>query len=74
MVEYVCQKCYKKFDKKDSFNKHMNKKYPCSIPPSQLEHIENKLEIQEKEILELKEKIEKILEKKTHNEKNGLNI
>lgn len=64
MVEYVCQKCYKKFDKKDSFTKHMNKKYPCSVPPSQLENIENKLEFQQKEIERLKEQLEKIVVKK----------
>ncbi len=61
MVEYVCQKCYKKFDKKDSFTKHMDKKYPCSVPPSQLENIENKLESQQKEIEKLKEEIKQLL-------------
>lgn len=42
----------------------MNKKYPCSVPPSQLENIENKLESQQKEIERLKEQLEKIIVKK----------
>jgi len=29
MVEYECEKCHKKFDKKSNYETHKKKKFPC---------------------------------------------
>lgn len=30
MVEHTCENCKKKFTRKDAFNKHINRKNPCT--------------------------------------------
>lgn len=29
MVEYICEKCNKSFNKRDAYNTHLNRKYSC---------------------------------------------
>lgn len=70
MVEYKCNKCNKTFDRKSNYETHINRKKPCIAKEDidkiqELEkNIENKLESQQKEIEELKETINKLLQKK----------
>jgi protein involved in sex pheromone biosynthesis len=30
MVQYVCDRCQKKFSKKHNYEIHINRKYPCT--------------------------------------------
>ena len=67
MVEYNCPKCFKKFNKKDDYNRHLNRKYSCvpmEEPMSKLERDTNeKLEAQQNLINELLKKIDNLSEK-----------
>jgi hypothetical protein len=38
MVEYICEKCNKLFNRKSTYTNHINKKNPCK---KQIEHISN---------------------------------
>ena len=53
MIIFTCEKCKKEFNRKDSYIKHMNRKYSCVIEEKQLKQ-DNFKEMQ-KEIINLKE-------------------
>jgi len=60
MVEYICEKCFKKFDRKDSHNKHINRKYPC-IPNKTLNLKDDKIEELEKQVSKLQDQMTQLL-------------
>ena len=64
MVEYTCIKCNKIFDKKDNFNRHMDRKYSCIPRDDQItkfkKELETRIELLEqqmKKIIPINEKI-----------------
>jgi uncharacterized C2H2 Zn-finger protein len=60
MVEYNCEKCLKKFDRKDSYQKHINRKYPCIS--NEISNIkDDKIDQIEKQIAKLTILIERLL-------------
>ncbi len=62
MVEYFCEKCGRKFTIKDSWRKHINRKFPC-VPHQMktgIEQLEVKISEQEIEIANLKIEIDKL--------------
>lgn len=68
MVEHVCPKCHKKFNRKDAYNIHVSRKNPCvkqkdttDIEKLQLIVSEQKIQIQE-----LTKKLDIVLAKIEH--------
>lgn len=64
MVEYECYKCKKKFDRKDSYEKHINRKYSCVTGVNTVDQLKEELEIQKSQINELKQQVNELLQKK----------
>ena len=43
MVKYICKDCKQVFNKKDNYNKHLKRKYPC-VQKIEVEDNYNKIE------------------------------
>ena len=59
MVEYICDKCGKVWNRKNDFTRHLNKKNPCKIDKHDLllkkiAELEKKMDEMEKQNIELK--------------------
>lgn len=56
MVVHTCYKCNKTFDKKNSYDYHMNKKFPCAPTVTRMDDLEeqNKKLVEEMDNLKLK--------------------
>ena len=44
MVEHICKKCGKKFDKKSTYVYHINRKISCISDQNRIEMLENRIE------------------------------
>lgn len=64
MVDYVCDNCNKKFDRKSNYETHIKRKNPCAPTKSRLEKIEEENKILNKKIIELEEQMKQLLQKK----------
>ena len=62
MVEYECYKCKKKFDKKSTYEYHINRKFSCLTEERSAK--KDKIQELEEKIKEINEKLEKLLQKK----------
>jgi chaperonin cofactor prefoldin len=65
MVEYMCAKCNKSFDRKSNYLTHVNRKFACNANNNRIERIEKVLETLQKENEQLKTEITEL--------KNNLN-
>lgn len=65
MVEYICYKCKKKFDKKSTYEYHINRKFSCDIQERSAK--KDKIQELEEKIQEINEKLEKLLQEKEKN-------
>lgn len=54
MVKYICENCFKEFDRKSSYDSHNKRKNPC------LQKL-NKIEELEKQIIELQGQMKHLL-------------
>lgn len=62
MVEYECYKCKRKFDKKSTYEYHINRKFSCNVEERSIK--KDKILILEEKVQELEEKIQKLLDNK----------
>ena len=57
MVLHVCEKCNRSFNKKSSYNTHINRKFPCSPPSTKIDKLEEEVKILNVKIQELESQI-----------------
>lgn len=62
MVEYECYKCKKKFNKKSTYEYHINRKYSCIIEEREIK--KDKIQELEEKIIEIQEQMKQLLQKK----------
>jgi uncharacterized C2H2 Zn-finger protein len=68
MVTYICEKCDRVFNKKSSYQVHMNRKFPCAPEGNRIDKLEEKNKILEKKIEDLTKLVEHLMsEKKINN-------
>ena len=58
MVEHICIKCGKIFDRKSTYNYHINRKNPC-IPSNPLQKRVEQLEIQVEQLKQIVQDLQK---------------
>lgn len=73
MVKYECPKCFKYFDRKSSYNYHMNKKYPCIKNEIIIDKIDSIDNISKNRNITKIRDISKILEIQKENMQNNIN-
>ncbi len=61
MTERTCPKCNRTFDRKDAYEKHITKKFPCKPRKDMTKSLEQRIKENEDEIQDLKNKMEKLL-------------
>lgn len=64
MVQFICDKCHKIFDKKSTYKNHLNRKTPCAPSGTRVDKIEEENKILNKKIIEIQEQMKQLLQKK----------
>lgn len=59
MVEHICPKCNRKFERKSTFDYHISRKNSCAPEKDNIELIKQRLEEQQKQIDELRQLLQK---------------